>query len=177
MVDLFLERTFEPPLSRSDVLAMAGRSADCFGLHRVDWCVSLLASGGHRMFCHFRAADAESVRIALRTADADISRLWPGTVHDAPGLGAADIKGGNVLVERSFGEAVAIDDIQAIEDSGAHCLEEHRVTFLRTYFSNDHKRMICLYRAPDAESVRLAQRQANMPLDRVWAFATIQPDS
>jgi len=30
--------------------------------------------------------------------------------------------------------------------------------------------MICMYHAPDAESVRLAQRQAGMPIDDVWAF-------
>jgi len=35
--------------------------------------------------------------------------------------------------------------------------------------------MICLYHAPDAESVRLAQRQAGMPLERVWAFHAVLP--
>ena len=48
-------------------------------------------------------------------------------------------------------------------------MELHRVTFLRTFFSLDCRRMLCLYQAPDAESVRLAQRQAGMPLERVWA--------
>lgn len=29
--------------------------------------------------------------------------------------------------------------------------------------------MVCIYAAPDAESVRSAQRQAGMPFETVWA--------
>ena len=76
----------------------------------------------------------------------------------------------NVVVERSFEEPVTIGEIQAIEDAGASCLETHQVTFVRTFFSRDRKRMICLYRAPDAEAVRVAQRMAGMPVDSVWSF-------
>lgn len=73
-----------------------------------------------------------------------------------------------VVVERRFDEPVELADIQAIEDRGAWCLEAHKVRFLSTYFSTDRKRMICLYEAPDAESVRLAQTKAGMPFERVW---------
>jgi hypothetical protein len=34
--------------------------------------------------------------------------------------------------------------------------------------------MLCLYRGPDAESVKAAQLQAQMPLARVWAFEEIR---
>ncbi|KPJ80351.1 MAG: hypothetical protein AMJ58_08895 [Gammaproteobacteria bacterium SG8_30] len=67
-------------------------------------------------------------------------------------------------------------DIQAIEDAGAGCLENHRVRFVRTYFSADRRRMMCLYRAPDAESVRIAQREAGMPVERVWSFRQFRPE-
>ena len=66
-------------------------------------------------------------------------------------------------------------DIQAIEDEGAWCLEARNVKFVRTYFTTDRKRMVCLYNAPDAESVRQAQSQINMPMDRVWAFELLKP--
>ena len=59
---------------------------------------------------------------------------------------------------------------QAREDAHQWCLDTHGVSFVRTYFSQDRKRMICLYRAPDAEAVREAQRKAGMPLDAVWSF-------
>ncbi len=74
-----------------------------------------------------------------------------------------------VVVERSFAEPVAFEDIQAIEDRGAWCLEAHHVRFVRTYFSRDRRRMVCLYEAPDAESVRLAEGKAGVPFERAWA--------
>jgi hypothetical protein len=35
--------------------------------------------------------------------------------------------------------------------------------------------MLCLYHAPDAESVRLAQRQANMPMETVRPIEIVRP--
>ncbi len=173
MTELFLERDFEQALGPADVLAMAHDGAGCFELHRVAWLVSLLSSDGHRMLCHFRAADAESVRIALRTVGADMRRLWPGTLHDRPDLGEEARGSANVLVRRRFEQAVTLQAIQALEDAGAWCLEARNVKFIRSFFSLDRKRMVCLYRAPDAEAVRQAQRQACMPLEDVWAFRSI----
>lgn len=169
MSDLFLERTFDPPLDKTDVVAMAEQSAWCFETYRVDWHGSLLATDGRRMLCWFSAADAQSVRHALRRAEADLARLWSGTVHDAHEGHEA-----NVIVERSFDLPVALEAIQAIEDRNRWCLDTHNVRFVRTFFSTDRKRMLCLYSAPDAESVRAAQRDAAMPVDRVWAFEPIR---
>ena len=81
-----------------------------------------------------------------------------------------------VLVERSFAEPVAFEDIQALEDRGAWCLEAHGVRFLRTYVSRDRRRMVCLYDAPDAESVRLAERKAGVPFERAWSARTLRHD-
>jgi hypothetical protein len=79
------------------------------------------------------------------------------------------------VVTRSWNHAVNLADIQAIADAGAWCLESHNVQFVRTFFSADHKRMVCMYRAPDAESVRIAQVQAGMPLEQVWAYEAMLP--
>jgi hypothetical protein len=73
-----------------------------------------------------------------------------------------------VVVERSFDEPVAFESLQAAEDSKAACLEAYGVRFKRSYFSRDRRRMICLYEAPDAESVRFLQEKAGLPFDRVW---------
>jgi hypothetical protein len=78
-----------------------------------------------------------------------------------------------VLVERSFPQPVSFEDIQAIEDRGAWCLEAHRVRFLRSYFSRDRRRMICLYEAPDADSVRLAQEKAGVPFETAWTTRVV----
>ncbi len=167
VTDIFLERCFDPALTATSLREMTSEFPDCFSLHRVTWRESLLARSGTRMVCHFTAPDAESARIALRDAGLDISVLWPGTIHVAPAPTRA-----NVLVERRFDTPVVLDDIQALEDAAAGCLSSHRVRFACTFFSLDRRRMLCLYQAPDAESVRTAQRQAGMPLERVWAFRT-----
>jgi hypothetical protein len=73
-----------------------------------------------------------------------------------------------VMVERKFGDAASFDELQARESSFAWCAEQHGVTFIRSYFSKDRKRMICEYEAPDAEAVRTLQRTASMPFERIW---------
>lgn len=73
-----------------------------------------------------------------------------------------------VIVEREFPEPVTFDEVQEAENHNVWCLELHRVQFVRTYFSADRRRMICLYEAPDAESVRLAQEKAGLPFVRIW---------
>lgn len=149
---------------------MADVAGDCLDAHGVEWRQSFLATDGRRMLCWFSAPDAESARLAFRQAGGAAGPLWPGTVHDGPAPAVA-----NVLVERRFPAPVALAAIQAIEDAAAGCLETHRVRSVRTFLARDRRRMICLYQAPDAESVRLAQRQAGMPVERVWAFRPVRP--
>jgi hypothetical protein len=174
MTDMILAREFDEPLSKEDVMAMALESGGCFSLYRVDWNQSFLAADGKRLLCWLTAPDAESARQALRQSGVGTHELWPGTLHDSAAAEAPSWDEANVVVERSWDEPATLDDIQAIEDAGAQCLETHRVRFARTFFSLDKKKMVCLYRAPDAESVRLAQRQAGMPLQAVWTCAQVR---
>lgn len=81
----------------------------------------------------------------------------------------------HVVVERSFEEPMRFDDLQAVEEAFAWCLEQNRVRFIRSYFSADRKRMICLYEAPDAEAVRNVNRQAGMPADRIYTVSVHSP--
>lgn len=177
MADVFLERDFDPPITPADLHAAWLGGMDCLRLHRVEWKGSLLSADGRKLVCHFQAPDAESARIALRSGGADIHRLWPGTIHNAPNLLSLTVDSANVLVRRSFAEPVSLTEIQAREDAGATCLEVRHVKLVRTCFSTDRRRMLCLYRAPDAESVREAQRYAGMPVEDVWGFAALLPDS
>ena len=95
---------------------------------------------------------------------------WSGTVHEGPSDALV-----NVVVERDFDEPTTVEAMQTIEDAGAWCMELHNVEFVRTFFSLDKKKMFCLYHAPDAESVRQAQRQAGMPVTSVWATHILSP--
>jgi hypothetical protein len=170
MTHVFVQRQFDPPLDDAGFQAMAEGSLPCLGLYRVEWQRSYLSTDGRRLVCWFSSPDAESTRLALRKAGSHDAHPWAGTVLDAPGEDAPPPESANVVVERSFDGPVTLAEIQAIEDAGAHCLEAHDVSFVQTFFSRDRKRMVCLYRAPDAEAVRRAQRSAGMPVDAVWSF-------
>jgi hypothetical protein len=173
VTEVFLQRSFDPPLTEDAFYERLREATGCFDLYRVHWRQSLLSTDGRRMICWLSAPDTESTRLALRKAGSHDDSPWPGSVHDSPAADAPPADTANVVVERSFDEPVTIEEIQAIEDAGASCLETHQVTFLRTFFSRDRKRMVCLYRAPDAEAVRVAQRMAGMPVDAVWSFRGI----
>ena len=79
-----------------------------------------------------------------------------------------------VLVERSFAQPVTFEDIQKQEEAGSWCLDTYNVRFLRTFFSKDRRRMVCLYEAPDAEAVRSAEQQAKVPFERAWTCQILQ---
>jgi hypothetical protein len=175
MSDIVVERHWASPLTDADIQAMLESAGGCLARHHCDWFGSLLSADGHELLCHYSAPDAESVRVALYEANSPRGSIWPGSVHDRPGFTDANLAQANVLVTRRFEQPVVLADVQAIEDAGAGCLETHRVRFVRTFFSNDRRRMICLYQAPDAESVRIAQREAGMPVERVWAFRQFRP--
>ena len=164
MANVVLERQFKPPLSPAGFNALVLGAVDCLDLYRAEWQESLLAEDGNTLLCRFIAPDVESVRMVSRGDKLSDKVAWSGTVHDTGRAGLA-----NVVVERRFDEPVTVESLQAIEDAAAWCMDLHKVSFLRTFFSADCKRMICLYQAPDAESVRLAQNQAGMPVERVWS--------
>jgi hypothetical protein len=168
MIEVILERSFDPALTRDDVIALALDSGWCFEAHKVNWLGSMLADGGRSMVCRFEAADAESIRLALRLIRADTSRLWLGTTHEVPEPAQA-----NVVVERDFAEPADLAELQAREDAKQWCLDSYRVKFVRTHLARDRKRMLCLYSAPDSEAVRSAQREADMPFSKVWSFTQI----
>jgi len=175
MSDILLEREFEPGLTPADFWKMVSEVGHCFQLYGVEWRSSMLAVGGRRMLCHFHSPDSEAVRTALRQSRSRIGPVWPGAVHEAGSLPGADPGYSNVVVTRCWNDPVELAEIQSLEDAGAWCLEAHEVQFVRTFFSLDRKRMDCLYRAPDAESVRRAQLGAGMPFERIWSFEALMP--
>lgn len=81
-----------------------------------------------------------------------------------------------VVVERSFEQPVEFGILQEMEEKAAWCLKLHDVRFLRTFLSSDRRRMICMYEAPDAEAVRVSQRTAGLPFDRVWTATCVEGD-
>jgi hypothetical protein len=80
-----------------------------------------------------------------------------------------------VVVERNFEQPVDVEALQSCEERAQWCLEAFNVRFLHSYVSPDRKRMICVYEAPDAESVRKVNTTNKIPFDRVWSASVLAP--
>lgn len=78
-----------------------------------------------------------------------------------------------VVVERRFEAPAVFSELQDKERHVAWCLEQHAVKFLHSYIARDRETVICLYRAPDVEAVRVTQRTAGLPVERAWAASVI----
>lgn len=178
MEAILVERNNDPPREVADLVAAMQQASWCMEQYRVQHVISALALDGRQCVCQFYAPDAEALRNVMRHVPAPYERLWSSTVH-APSSPAAtaplELRNTLVVVERCFDQAAEFAALQAIEDRSRWCLDQYRVRFLRTYFSTDRRRMICLYDAPDAEAVRTAQLQAGMPLSRAWPAFLYQP--
>lgn len=175
MNDVFVERHLDQPLTEADMQALMAATDGCMGIHRVSWCGSLLAADRRDLFCHFRGPDAESVRIAMRQAGAPPGRIWACRVEDAADFGPGDLDRANVVVVHAFDEPADFGARRLLDEVDMGCFRIHRVRLVRSYLSADRRRMACLYQAPDAESVRLAQREAGLPADRAWAVRRYAP--
>jgi hypothetical protein len=79
-----------------------------------------------------------------------------------------------VVVERSFPDPMSDADIDAFGAREHACRAIYRVTWKRTLLSEDRKRVICEFEAPDAESVRRVQRQSETEAERVWTAQVIE---
>jgi Protein of unknown function (DUF4242) len=74
-----------------------------------------------------------------------------------------------IVVERTFDTPVSDPEMDEVAERERPCREIRGVTWKRSVLSNDRRRMICEYGAPDAETVRKVQREAVAPFDRIWA--------
>jgi hypothetical protein len=73
-----------------------------------------------------------------------------------------------VVVERLFPEAVTPEFVSnALRQSG-WCLDLHGAEYVESFLGSDGRRMVCLFRAPDAEAVRRANQQGGVPYTEVW---------
>ncbi len=79
-----------------------------------------------------------------------------------------------IVVERTFPEPVDLARLPAVKENQG-CLDLHQVRYLRGYLSSDRLRMVCLFEAPDAESVRIVNRQVGMPYERIWTATIHEP--
>jgi hypothetical protein len=171
VIALFIERRFDRRVTDEEVCAMARRTEVALAGADVAWRESLLALDGKRSLCIFEVADVNASRNALAGESSTAASAWFGPMPDQ-----ADASVPNVVIERSFADPESAARFAAADTACIECLEVYRVILVRTFHSDDGRRSVDVYRAPDAESVRLAQRRAGYPVDAVWACRRIAPD-
>jgi len=177
MVEVIVERSFEDPADYDAIQARENCQAGCFDEHRVRFLGTWLSKDRRRMICLYEAPDAESVRIVQRQAKMPLDRVWSATRTSPPAgsLRPAPEAQEHVVVERSFETPITPAAIAALLEKGGECLPRHRVAYLGGHLASDGRRMICVFLAPDAESVRIANRQGGAPFDRAWTAERRDP--
>ncbi|MBN1237753.1 MAG: hypothetical protein JXB36_04585 [Gammaproteobacteria bacterium] len=173
VADVFVERLFDPPLGTAELESMPRSRSARLSARGVTWRESFLDRSGRRMLCRFEAPDEASLRDALEQERVQVEELWAGTVHGLGGSTLAESTAAGespVLVQHRVEEPITSSHLRTVESLCTWCLETHRIRLVRMLLSLDLRRIVYLYRAPDAESVRLAHRQAGLELDVVWPY-------
>jgi Protein of unknown function (DUF4242) len=79
-----------------------------------------------------------------------------------------------IIVERTFPAPLAEQELHDVEQRMKPCLDLYGVRWIRSYWSVDHRRMICEYEAADVASVRNVQREAGAHFDNAWAAEVLE---
>ncbi len=174
MEHIVVERDMAKPMTVEIAAQLYDQGNLCLELYRVNVLRSYIAIDGSRMTCLYQAPDAEAVRHANRRNEHAYREVWKSSLH-GPGHCPPAAGKERVIVERQFDVPVVFDELQAQEDAAGWCLDLHKVSFVETLMSADRKRLLCLYDAPDAESVRTANRQTELPFKRVWTATIFAP--
>ena len=83
----------------------------------------------------------------------------------------------DVFYLRSIDPPVSRDDVPAMLRLVGDCFRMHRVDWSASFLADDGRRMMCWYRAPDAESARVALRQVGSDMNAVWAGRVLDADA
>lgn len=171
MTLVMVERSFEKPTDPEALNAREAAGKWCLDLHRVRFVRTHVARDGKRMLCVYEAPDAEAVRISQRTIEMPVDRVW--AAHALRDVACTD----GVIVERILEPALTAEQVRGLKDQTEWCLDAYRVRWQTSYLALDGGRMVCLFEAPDVESVRMANRKAGLPEGRVYAARSIDAAS
>jgi hypothetical protein len=168
MTDVIYERAFRSPVTSREALALAERLARGIGAEGAQ-SDCLVSDDGRRMLCRFSVPNRSGGLRNGRARNRE-RRWWIGRVRRPQAESGADANLVDVVGERELRTPMRSAGPTPLEQACRLCASVHRVHLVRVYVSLDGLRAIGVFRAPDAESVRLAYRSAGAPLDRVWPF-------
>ena len=73
-----------------------------------------------------------------------------------------------IVVEERFDPPVDMSKPPPHTEKLSPCLPDRGITWVASYVGADGSRCVCIYDAPDAESVRQAYRIAGVPFTAAW---------
>lgn len=171
MATIVIEWEFDCPGSAGGVRRLMEATEDATASNAVIALRHYLSADGRRLIAMFDAPGAEAVRRATGVIDAGRPRrIWAATPHFSQGSGVTPPRGRRslVVVERSFGVPTPFERVLPSKEIMRLCFELRGVTHVASYVAEDQMRILCVDEAPDAESVRVANRHAGMQFDAVW---------
>ncbi len=164
LVDVFVQRRSDPADSHGREHPDSTRLEPCLDLHGVLRERSYLARDGQRILCHFRAPDAESLRVALRAAGIDYDALWAGAVSNLPGT--AEIV---LVVERVSERPLSREQERACRAWMTRRLQELGAEPARVLLSSCRKRVLWLCRAKVPAVITAAEFELKDDGFDVWS--------
>jgi Protein of unknown function (DUF4242) len=129
------------------------------------------ASGLSRLYVIVEGATPEALTVRLREADLRVEEIAPvRLVGEAPHRGAP---APSHLVEWDLPAELKIEQyLKRKAEKTPLYARVPEVRFLRTYVREDMIKCVCLYDAPDEDSVRRAREAVGAPIDRLSRVAT-----
>src|SRR5690606_4549242 len=134
------------------------------------------STDGRRVLCLYEAPDAEAVRSTQKQGGLPFDAVWAalelgdGFTSDPRGVEL-------VIAQRVFEPAITLDDLRAAAASSLACQQLYRVERVHSLLSTSGERQLCLFRAPDTESVRRVGVSATAISQAIWCarVASVAP--
>jgi hypothetical protein len=82
----------------------------------------------------------------------------------------------HIIVEYTFDPPATEEELDRMAEQLDPCLEGRDVRFIQSFVALDRRRRICVFEAPDAETVRVSYRSANVAFERIWSAERISAD-
>ncbi|MGD2128210.1 MAG: hypothetical protein PVJ33_00740 [Lysobacterales bacterium] len=154
LVDVFVQRSLASADPHDREWTDSSRVDGCLVLHGIRRRRSYITGDGTRVLWHFRAPDAESLRMALRVAGIDYDELWTSGVRSS--AGAADVM---LVVERSFEHPIGIEQERRCRAGMRRRLQSLGMEPARTVLSRCRRRLLWLCRTTTPEAVAAAESE------------------
>lgn len=168
MNTVIVERHHASPLDPSSLRALEERVSERAAADAVRLRYAALARDGHRVASVYDARELEAVRRAYVEAGIAFDRMWRALILAGEGVSALGQRRERVFVQRTLPPKTTLDEYGALSAGAADCMLRHRARLLEAYLSIDGTCGLCHFEGIDAESVRLANVESQLPYDHAW---------